>query len=180
VKWLANLPPAQRRILMIGVPVVAVLALFGRRPSTAAGNPVVTSGVQAPNTGAIGVGELSGWLSGITDVVGGLAGRISDLEAQPLPSSTPTDNGEASVPIPASDSDTWRTAAGPGGVTGPQNTPTGFHAAPVGGVHSFVGHDGQTWSSAGWQQGRAPADTYSVTESFMDDTGQRWWRVIRP
>lgn len=89
-EWWENLPEGQRRLLMIGVPVVLVFVLIarGRSAATPAGNPVVVrsgGGVEAPDNHAVGVGEISSYFNQFGKILSEQAERISGLENQPAP-----------------------------------------------------------------------------------------------
>lgn len=96
--------PGQRTALMVGVPSVAGLVLIqklrgGTAPAAepdpaAAADPTGTiTGTYMPSTDAIGTGELSSIVSGITDTLTGLTQAVSDLEnksANTVPPATTT------------------------------------------------------------------------------------------
>lgn len=91
MKFLENLPPAQRMAVLIGVPVIAVAALVSmlRRPQTAEGPPpsasttATTAGQTLPvavRDDAIGVGELSEFGSILTRELQNVRRTIEEQE----------------------------------------------------------------------------------------------------
>jgi hypothetical protein len=101
-----NLPPQQRQLLMIGVPVVSVLALSsvlkGRsEPPPESDQPGLgTPALPVPSTAVVGSGELASWFDATTDALSDLAEVIKAGETKPsTPSTTPTKSQPSTVAV---------------------------------------------------------------------------------
>ena len=114
MSWWDELSGTQKLAIGAGVPAVGLAVLVGRlRPqpeppaeddqTLSDGSPLHAAGylaAYAPSTDAIGTGALSGFVTMLTDALGGISDRLDSLETG-QPSPTPTTPTTPTTPVRA-------------------------------------------------------------------------------
>lgn len=136
-----NLSSTQRKILYIGVPIVAVLGLYmylrSRNTTAAVATPSATSsGTTTDSNTPIGLDQLTSFESQVTDQLGQLGQAVSAVQAAQTAQPAPPANSSGYVPAPTPSTPAPIAPPTSSGTVAPAAQPTVTPSLPPGDIQT--------------------------------------------